>query len=91
MNKSRYRIYYTTGLGGRESVDENNAMFGSWSWTVMISGTFGRLANRRIGIGAQRWDGSSLLKLVFGVENREEEDIFPVELCRGLDSEGPLL
>ena len=40
MNKSRYRIYYTTGLGGRELVDETNAIFGSWSWTAMISGTF---------------------------------------------------
>ena len=57
----------------------------------MISGTFGGLANRQIGIGARRWDVTSLLRFVPGVENREEEDIFPVELCRGLDLEGPLL
>ena len=75
---------------GRESVDENNAIFGSRSGTVMIPGTFGRLANRRIGIGAQRWDGISLLKFVFGVENWEEEDLFAVKLLHGLDSEGPL-
>ena len=75
---------------GRESVDENNAMFGSRSWAAMISGTFGGLATWQIGIGAQRWDGISLLKFVFRVDNREEEDIFAVELYCGLDLEGPL-
>ena len=45
----------------------NNAIFDARSWTDIIWGKFGGLADRRIAFGTSGWEDIVMHKLVFGV------------------------